>query len=222
LCRTGYDAVFLNRQQVLQVLYKYIKDKSKVLTNKRLTSIDHTADGVTVFCQDGTSYKGDIIAGADGIFSKVRQEMWKAADREDPNFISNEEKHRISAEYQVLYGISTATPGLESGNYDITYMKDVSSMNIVGKDGVVYWFLFKKMEKVYKAGEIPKYTKADAEAFGERFSGIKLDKDPDITFGDVWKNRTFYTLAATEEADFQHWTWGRFACLGDSVHKYAS
>ncbi len=171
-------------------------------------------------CEDGSNYAGDIIAGADGIFSTVRQEMWRTADQEDPGFISKEEKGRMSAEYQVLFGISTATAGLKAGNYDITYMKDVSSMNIVGKDNVVYWFLFKRMDKICKMGEIPKYTKAEAEAFAERYADLNLDKDPDVKFGDVWKNRTYYTLVATEEADYDRWTWGRFACLGDSVHKF--
>jgi 2-polyprenyl-6-methoxyphenol hydroxylase-like FAD-dependent oxidoreductase len=26
-------------------------------------------------------------------------------------------------------------------------------------------------------------------------------------------------LVPTEEAEYEHWTWGRFVCLGDSIHK---
>jgi 2-polyprenyl-6-methoxyphenol hydroxylase-like FAD-dependent oxidoreductase len=219
-CRTGYEAVFLDRQLVLQVLYKHIKDKSKVLTKKRLLKIDHTTEGVIVRCEDGTSYGGDIVAGADGVHSVVRQQMWEASDREEPGFVPEKEKQNMTAEYQILYGISTATPGLKAGNYDVTYMKDISSMVVIGKDSMVYWFLFKRLDRVYKTGEIPKYSKEDAEQFAETHSYINLDNDPKVKFGDVWKNRKYYTLVATEEADFKHWTWGRFVCLGDSVHKY--
>lgn len=212
--------MFLDRQLVLQVLYKHIKDKSKVMTSKRISSVDHTDDCVQIQCSDGTSYTGDIIAGADGVFSTVRQQMWKSADQEEPGLISTEEKEHMIAEYQVLYGISNATPGLIAGNYDVTYMKDVSSMIIIGKDGVVFWFIFQKLDRVYRMGEIPKYSKADAEEFARLHADINLDNDPHVTFGDVWKNRKYFTLVATEEADYKHWTWGRFACLGDSVHKY--
>jgi 2-polyprenyl-6-methoxyphenol hydroxylase-like FAD-dependent oxidoreductase len=204
---------------VLQILYKNIVDKSKIVTGKRLSRVDHTSKGITVRCEDGTSYAGDIIAGADGVFSKVRQEMWNTADREEPGFVTEEEKMHMTAEYQILYGISTATENVTPGNYDVTYMKDVSSMVVIGKDNVVYWFLFKRMDRVYKAGEIPKYTKADAEAFAERYLDINIYSEPKVQFHDVWKNRKYYSLYATEEADYKHWTWGRFACLGDSVHK---
>lgn len=216
--RTGYAPTFLERQFVLQVLHKYVQDKSKIMTSTRVSSVDHTAKGVTVNCADGTSHEGDIVVGADGIFSSARKEMWNAADREEPGFITEEEKQKMTAEYQILYGMSTATPGLVAGHYDITHMKDISSMFIVGKNDTVYWFLFKRMDKVYKSGEIPRYTKGEAEAFAKLHLDINLE--PNVKFQDVWKNRKFYTLAATEEADYEKWTWGRFVCLGDSVHKY--
>jgi 2-polyprenyl-6-methoxyphenol hydroxylase-like FAD-dependent oxidoreductase len=211
--------VFLDRQLVLRVLHKHIKDKSKLLTKKRISRVDHTAQGVTAWCEDGESYTGDIIAGADGVYSIVRQQMWNAADLGEPGLITVEEKQNMTAEYQILYGISTATPGLIKGNYDITYMKDLSSMVIIGEEDMVYWFIFKRLDRVYKFDEIPRYTKADAQAFAESVSDINIDDDPKVQFGDIWKNRKYFSLHATEEADYKHWTWGRFACLGDAVHK---
>lgn len=204
---------------MLEVLSNHVIDKSKILLNKRLESVEHTAKGVTVCCKDGTSYSGDILAGADGVFSKVRQEMWRAADHAEPEKISATEKGGMKAEYQCLFGISTATHGLPVGRYDVTFTKDFSTMAITGKNARVFWFLFKRMDKVYSSDNIPKFTKEDAEAFGERHSNTNLMPGGSVTFGEVWKNRTSYTLVATEEAQYKHWTWGRFACLGDSIHK---
>lgn len=214
--------MFLDRQLVLEILYKHVEDKSKILTNKRVSNVEHTTQSVTVNCTDGTSYEGDIIVGADGVYSVVRQEMWRVTDREDPGLITEEEKQHMKAEYQIMYGISTATKGLTAGHYDVTYMKDISSMSVIGKNNMVYWFLFKRMAKIYKFGAIPRYSKQDAESFAQHCLDINLEQNPSVKFGDVWKNRTSYTLTATEEADYKHWTWGRFACLGDSVHKYTS
>lgn len=73
-------------------MYKYIADKSKVLLNKRIKSVDDSPQGVKVYCTDGSVYEGDIIAGADGVYSKVRQEMWRYADAAMPGLIPKEEK----------------------------------------------------------------------------------------------------------------------------------
>lgn len=68
-----------------------------------------------------------------------------------------------------------------------------------------------------KADEIPRYTKADAEAFAHKIKGFHIT--PDLTFNGIWKNRNTYTLVPTEEAQMKRWSWGRIACVGDGVHK---
>jgi hypothetical protein len=42
---------------------------------------------------------------------------------------------------------------------------------------------------------------------------------PGIPFSKLWANTVSSNLVALEEAAFQIWTWGRIACLGDSIHK---
>ena len=42
--------------------------------------VDHSSTGVTVHCTDGSHFAGDIVAGADGIHSTTRYEMWRHAD----------------------------------------------------------------------------------------------------------------------------------------------
>mgnify|MGYP004508120187 CR=1 FL=1 len=68
-----------------------------------------------------------------------------------------------------------------------------------------------------KATELPRYTKKDAEAFAEDIESYTLT--PELTFGDLWRNRSTYTLVPTEEAQLKRWSWGRIACVGDCVHK---
>jgi 2-polyprenyl-6-methoxyphenol hydroxylase-like FAD-dependent oxidoreductase len=204
-------------------LYSHIEDKSKVLVGKRIDRVDHQEHGVTVYCTDGTSFEGDIIAGADGVYSKARHEMWDAADKQEPGAIPKEDKECMTAEYRCLFGIATQTNNYPSGYVDITYAKDKSSLCITGKNGRFYFFMFEKMEKLYRHPDIPKYTANDAESFAESFRDFNITpKDGPtgaIKFSDVWKNRTSYSLVALEEAEYQRWTWGRFVCLGDGIHK---
>jgi hypothetical protein len=123
------------------------------------------------------------------------------------------------AEYNVLFGIFGSYDGVSESDYDVTYTKGLSTMMIGGKGGKVYWFVFEQMAKVHPTGSIPKYTKADEEAFAEKYRDTNLKPKGAIKFADIWKNRMNSCLVPTEEAEYEHWTWGRFVCLGDSIHK---
>ncbi|KAF2435003.1 FAD/NAD(P)-binding domain-containing protein [Tothia fuscella] len=221
--RTGYPITFLDRQYVLQVLAEHIQNPSERLQlGKRIESVDHLQDCVVVHCTDGSSFRGDILIEADGVNSKCRHEMWAIADREDPGAIPLEDKTAMIAEYKCLYGISTNI-NMPSGQTDVTFAKDKSTLCFSGKDGRYYFFLFKKMDKVYHYPNIPIFTKADAEAFADSLADSPLQNKEGPTgvmnVEDVWKNRVSSTLVVLEEAEHKRWTWGRIACVGDSIHK---
>jgi 2-polyprenyl-6-methoxyphenol hydroxylase-like FAD-dependent oxidoreductase len=76
---------------VLKVLYDNIRDKKKVLTKKCVESVDLTDDGVIVKTSDNSIFEGDILVGADGIHSTVRQEMWRIANKLSPGWIPSDE-----------------------------------------------------------------------------------------------------------------------------------
>lgn len=80
--RLGYAFRFLDRQQLLEVLYDGIKDKSKIKTGCEVTRIQHLDEHVEVLLKDGTTVKGDILVGADGVRSPTREEMWRIANEE--------------------------------------------------------------------------------------------------------------------------------------------
>ena len=63
-----------------------------MLTSQRVQSIENGTSGATVTTTTGQTYTGDIVIGADGIHSKVRQEMWKAAEKVDPTWIDPTEE----------------------------------------------------------------------------------------------------------------------------------
>lgn len=77
---------------LLQVLYNNLKFKNRVLTQKRAIRVDTFENYTCVHTQDGSTYNGDIIVGADGIHSVVRTEMWRNANEAgSDSFGPNEE-----------------------------------------------------------------------------------------------------------------------------------
>lgn len=218
--RHSYGTSFIDRQLVLRAMANAIHDKDKLLLKKRLKSIDHKENGVTVHCEDGTSYDGDMVVGCDGVHSKTRQEMWRIASETDPTYFPPEEKTKMTAEFRCLFGISEHVPGFDvPGTGDTTFGKGNSFLMITGKDCRLYWFLFQKLDRLYRTGDLdfPRYTMADAEKVIEENSWRKCSET--ITLGDVWKTRVSYTLVAMEECLYEKWSWGRIATIGDNAHK---
>lgn len=79
---------FLDRQQLLQVLYDNLTDKSKIHTSTEVFKLKDIDGGVVVATKDGPIFRGDIVVGADGVHSRTQQEIWRIADSETPKYNS--------------------------------------------------------------------------------------------------------------------------------------
>ena len=88
---------FWDRQALLQILFEHIAEPSRILLNKRIKRVDHGDDSVTVHCADGSSYTGDVLVGADGVFSTVQQEMWRLAEVAELPSNADERVYPLSA-----------------------------------------------------------------------------------------------------------------------------
>ena len=76
----------------LQTLYDHLPDKSKVFERARVEKVIEESSMVRVVLADGTEHVGDLVVGADGVHSKIRELMWEKANKVIPGFISAEEK----------------------------------------------------------------------------------------------------------------------------------
>lgn len=201
---------------VLKALYDHLPDKSKVLAGKRVTDVESSEFSAVVRCQDGSSFEGDIIVGADGVNSVIRGSMRDHMEKITPG-ITAKDKAGLSAEYNCIYGIAGPVKGLESGHSHRSYHKDYSNLVLVGKNGRVFFFHFTKLDRRRFGTDIPKYTKADEEAHVKPF--LKVHVTDEVTFDSIWKQRIHSVFTPLEESQNDYWTWERFVCIGDSIHK---
>lgn len=72
----GYDYIVFSRPELYNLLLAQI-DADRIHFGKRIVAIKDKADGIEISCSDNTSYTGDILVGADGAYSAVRQGMYK-------------------------------------------------------------------------------------------------------------------------------------------------
>ncbi|OGE52317.1 hypothetical protein PENARI_c010G07889 [Penicillium arizonense] len=216
--RFGFPLAFLDRQKLLEILHQSLPDDGKILTGKKVVEIQHYEDHVTVQVEDNSYYDGDIVVGADGVHSKVREEMWRLMNSMQPGLIKEGRKD-MTIEYACVYGISSPNPGLKPGQ-QITCLNDGwSILSVIGKKGRTFWFLFLKLDKRYTYGAAPRFSAQDASVYCERLR----DKSywGDVTFGNLWDKREAFNMAPLEEVLFSKWHWGRMVCIGDSMHKIA-
>ncbi|UPK90661.1 hypothetical protein LCI18_001596 [Fusarium solani-melongenae] len=214
----GYPITFLDRQMVLQMLYENIRDKSKVLTNKHVYKVDLMGDGVVVKTQDGSTYHGDILVGADGIHSAVRGEMWRIANKMSPGWFPNNEHNSVPCDYGCIFGISDPCDGIEPGASNSIFRNHQSYIVNGGPSGRVYWFFFFKLPETAYGDEIPNYTEED-----ERRVLAEHENDditPSLKFKKILDNKVTSVLVPLQEYVFKQWYYKRIITIGDSSHKF--
>ncbi|KAL8398216.1 hypothetical protein RB596_005662 [Gaeumannomyces avenae] len=71
----GYAFTFVDRQKLVDLVRRRLPGQERVLGNKAVVAIESTATGVNVSCADGSSVRGAIVVGCDGVRSVVRRLM---------------------------------------------------------------------------------------------------------------------------------------------------
>ncbi|OGM42624.1 putative monooxygenase [Aspergillus bombycis] len=214
--RHGYPVAFMDRQKVLQTLYSKVQDKSKILTEKKVRAIDSSdLTGVKVITTDGSVYSGDIVVGADGIHSTVRQEMARLNVDTGRDYL---EEKSFSATYSCVFGISHRTPGIEPCTLQDVFNDKFSYLIADGPGDRTYFFLFEHMDRVRFGREIPRLTEANRD----EIVGRHLDDPitPEVRFGDIYARRIRSGITPLQEYVYKHWHFGRMIALGDASHKF--
>ncbi|KAF4439871.1 Zeaxanthin epoxidase chloroplastic [Fusarium acutatum] len=216
--RHGYPMVFLDRQMLLKVLYNSIKDKSKILTNKRVVMTELVNGGVHAVTSDGTSIAGDILVGADGVHSTVRSGMWNLAGRLSPGLFDPNEHKAPPCENSCIFGISNPCSGINPGDLHCVFRNSSSYLVTGGPQGRVYWFRFQKLQEKVHGSSIPRYSEKDLQnALSESADDNIL---PDLKFSTLIDNKVSAVMTPLVEYVYKQWHFDRIITLGDSAHKF--
>ncbi|KAJ4129640.1 hypothetical protein NW754_003922 [Fusarium falciforme] len=215
--RVGYPSIFIDRQMLLQILYNNLKHKDRVLTKKRVSRVELTKDGVQAYTEDGSVYEGDIVVGADGIHSAVRDEMWRLGKEQSPGYFPEDENSRVPVSTRCIFGISNRPSGLGSRSQQMVIGQGHAYLVIAAPGNRTYWFLFDGLTETKYGREIGKYSKRDEEALVKERYDDNITEE--VTFGELYSNKVMSTLVPLEEYVFERWHYKRIVTIGDSAHK---
>lgn len=76
----------------------------KILRNKKIISVEQDVNGVTIQCADNSTYTGDILIGADGAYSTVRECMYK--DMDEKGLLPKEDKEEMAMASICMLGMT--------------------------------------------------------------------------------------------------------------------
>ncbi|KAE8391142.1 FAD/NAD(P)-binding domain-containing protein [Aspergillus alliaceus] len=215
--RFGFPIAFLDRQRLLEILYQNYPDGSKIRLGEKVTAIHPSSGRVTVTTAKGSVYHGQLVIGADGVHSQVREAIWRAVENMSSSSAIAKDRFSLTVEFRCMFGISSAIKGLNVGEQVNKFLDGLTIVTIHGKKGRVYWFVIQKLSRKYIYPNGPRYTADDINAAAEVLRNIQVHQD--ITFGQIWENRETVSMTALEENTLKTWYHGRLVLLGDSVHK---
>ncbi|KAH7016712.1 hypothetical protein EDB80DRAFT_826985 [Ilyonectria destructans] len=217
LARHGYPTIFIDRQMLLETLYNNLQSKAPVLTGQRVESIIRLDDFVQVVTSKGDTFRGDILVGADGIYSTVRKEMWRLGNEMSPGYFPLDEWSKVPCYYKCIFGISRPIAALTKG---VHYVMNhhYSYLIITGPGERVYWFLLAKLDVTLFGNDIPRYSKSDEQALARQHASDPIT--PAVTFGQLYEARTSSVLTPLHEYVFEKWHFERVITIGDAAHKF--
>ncbi|KAI0151994.1 FAD/NAD(P)-binding domain-containing protein [Hypoxylon sp. NC0597] len=217
----GCAAYMFNRAHLVRALYDGLSEsnKSRVLTNKKVTDVSADASGVSVLCGDGTKYDGSIVIGADGVHSMVRKRMRELALKASPEIDIDEEKPFVS-EYKTAwcsFPLQGDEKGGPPGSVWWGHSKDHSVQYLLGNDRA-WMFIYERLPAPTR--ESPRYTEADTVAFVEKWGDLFICDNMQVK--DVFPQRYHGGMTILQEGVLKRWFWGRMVLVGDAAHKFTS
>lgn len=216
VCSFGAKPFIFHRAQLIQVLYDGLpkEARDKVLTGKRVLDIASVdKDAVSVSCDDGSVFQGSMVIGADGVHSKTRQMMRKAAMQADPEADCDDEEPFTST-YRCLWS-SFARPASSDMGWNIdTQDSSRSVMYLTGRDKA-WIFLYERLPE--PTNDRATYTAEDISDFAAQFADYHITEK--LKVGDVF-DATTAGMSNLDEGIVRKWSHGRIVLVGDACHKF--
>ncbi|KAF9537191.1 hypothetical protein EC957_008682 [Mortierella hygrophila] len=236
---TGYGRYIIARPDYYNIMLKQVP-AHKVLFGHRVLNITEDDDKVTVHLSNNQTYKGDIIVGADGAYSAVRQRMYEQLKAKD--LLPKEDQEDLPFSSTSLVG---QTKVLDPEEFPIVNKPHCQFLGFLGDDKPYTWCVMSTTQKTLCWMAIHHLSKKTSkEAMEQRFrnsenSGewgaapaqtmcdetrnfpLQLGDGKKWTMGDLYDltPKELISKVMLEEKVFKTWHHGRYVLMGDACHK---
>ncbi|KAF9428319.1 hypothetical protein BGZ94_002791 [Podila epigama] len=228
--RTGYHNYIISRPRLYTLLYSQIP-REKVHMNKKLTTFTQDEQGVTLTFTDGTTSHGDIVVGADGAYSQVRQSLYTQLTKQGQ--LPPSDLEELPCTSICLVG---QTGPLDVTQYPYLRQQDCRFENVNGPDMHTYltwtmpddsicWTVIHHLQSEASKRTLflhnEEWGPGSTEAMIERVRDYPIPSGENRTLGDLIDAtpRDLISQVALEGKFFETWYGGRAVLIGDACHK---
>ncbi|KAG0047058.1 hypothetical protein BGZ83_007801 [Gryganskiella cystojenkinii] len=208
--------------------------REKINFNKRVLSIKEVESGIQMVCSDNSEYEGDIIVGADGANSSIRQSIYRTL--KEKNCLPPSDATGLPYSFICLAGqtppLDVETfPELKQENCQFSTMCGVGNkytwVTFTTNYKTICWMVVEHLDKVsMKDNDTFKSSEWDDGAVESMCNQVR-----DLAVPNGPKGSTMGTLidltekqliskVTLEEKVFTTWHSGRTVLLGDAAHKF--
>ncbi len=203
-CRENFGADFhhVHRADLHAILCKDIRP-DHVKFNSICTGVTQTETAAVAHFEDGTTFEADIIVGADGIHSVVRDSLW---GKDEASFTGHMcWRALVPVEHHPLSSVSPdASFWFGPKAHIVTYyVKGGAAVNIVAVNESADWVAESWTEPSTREELLAAY-----QGWHENIIDLLNRTDPDQTF--KW--------GLFDRDPMDHWAKGRVTLLGDAAH----
>ncbi|KAI1314307.1 hypothetical protein EDD11_002291 [Mortierella claussenii] len=220
----GYDYIVFHRPRLYELLEKKL-DPSRIYRGRKVLSLIQNENGVMIRTSDNQTHHGDILIGADGAYSAVRQALYKSLKRENKLPLTDDAE--LNTGYVTLVG---TTHSLKPGQFPGLEDQESHFHQVIGRKKSYTWSTFTIPEnkicwnvnyQIDYAGFKESYFRNSE--WGPEANAEMIDQVKDFkvvggsTMGYLIEqtDQTLISKVLLEDKLFQTWTSGRTVLIGD-------
>ncbi|KAF9924892.1 hypothetical protein FBU30_005235 [Linnemannia zychae] len=222
----GYNRILFARPELYNLLLKHIPPH-KIHLSKKVFSFQQNHEGVMIRFSDNTTAHGDILVGADGCHSAVRQHLYKTLDKQ--GLLPKNDTKEMNKGYISVVG---TTDPLDPAKYPGLLAEDSETYFMIGNKKTPYsWVTFTVPGNkicwtvVIQVGisEIAddQFRSSDwVPQQNQKFlDSIRHFKTPYGTMGDLFDATPIERVSKVyfEDMLFETWNHGRTVLIGDGA-----
>ncbi|GJJ68647.1 hypothetical protein EMPS_00993 [Entomortierella parvispora] len=225
----GYEHLHFSRPKFHELLLSKVP-KEKIHYNKKVMSMIQNKEGVMIRCADGTTYHGDILVGADGAHSGVRQGLYRTL--QEKNILPQSDATEMSKGFLAMVG---TTDPMDPEQYPFLKNNTSTFNQVIGRgtsfnwsefnmpENRVCWVIVSQVASIAEFEQI-KFRNSEwgPESNPEFIDQVKDFKVPGCgTLGNLINATPEANISRVflEEKLFETWSHGRTVLIGDAAHK---
>ncbi|KAG0325452.1 hypothetical protein BG004_003214 [Podila humilis] len=240
----GSPEYIVPRPQLYDLLLRQIP-KDRIHMSKKITSMVQGRNGVLIRAADGTTYEGDILVGADGAHSAVRQCLYQLLEKDKKGLLPSSDTivplpfrcvclvgqtNVLDPEEFLDLKNSDAKFYAVHGDTNYVWVTLTTQANTIcfmvvqflDKNSIKYNDSFRNSEWGPEAAEAMANQTRDFKVPGSRASGSNNKRTTTtLTMGDYYDrtSKDLMSKVMLEEKVFKTWYGGRTVLIGDGKEK---